>query len=936
LLSTRVTELVAFLDQFDEDGDGRVDMDDVKEAVLNETGEEDCNGPFISTKNHYDNLGRVVKTEQFVNDALEKRLVATSESLYTPQDSTWCQKSTAVDPKTGEMVETQKLLTWFDTAGRRVKSQSACQCITNVSTYDSLGRTVKTAVLGKDGKALQETEQVYDNAGHVIQTTSTELSATSNKDFVRKQFSAAWYDPMGRSIASANYGTNGGKKLNRPTVVPARSDDVLVTETRYDTATGGAFRTIDPAGKNHLVCFDASGRTVKTVANYTNGAVAAHTPDENVTVEMTYAPSGKVATLTAKNLTTGDQVTTYEYDSFGRLFREFYPDSKNSLDDCVEFRYNCLGEVVAKRDQNGTIHVYEYDNLGRRLHDRITTLGDGVDGLVRRISTMYNVLGQVKSVASYDVSNNVVNEVMYEYGENRTLTRLYQSHGRAVDVSKTPYVEYGYGGVADAFRLKTMKYPSGKTLTYDYDVHGNVITINEGTKPLVSYQRSGGGTVKQTTYNEPGLSLNHENALDRFGRIVDHAWKKGTTDVVRIQHGYDRAGSRIYRNDVIHTANSEVYAYDGANQIKSLNRTGHSEAWNYDSTGNWLTYNKNGGVENRTHNAANEIQTACTHDKNGNTTLMSGLKGKYDAWNRLGEVGDTLRYDYNGLNQRVRKTVAGVVTESFFNERWQELETTEPQSEDCIAYIWGTRYIDDLVLREKGKERLYSLADPNWNVVALANASGSVVERMKYDAFGKVTWMNANFVTKAKSGFSWNRTFTGQVFDTGTGLMLYRNRYYNVGLGRFISRDPIGYDAKDVNLYRYARNDTLQHVDPDGKRFIGPRCAVCVGPFDVCMAGVWMRSSACWAALVSGSAFEFGGCGGLCAYLRVTGFAYGGCITACMTGTLYATAYCVLPRCKLAQMEEEHACGNAYNQCAVAESSAETGCGPGNENWRPD
>ena len=41
LLSTRVTELVAFLDQFDEDGDGRVDMDDVKEAVLDEAGEED-------------------------------------------------------------------------------------------------------------------------------------------------------------------------------------------------------------------------------------------------------------------------------------------------------------------------------------------------------------------------------------------------------------------------------------------------------------------------------------------------------------------------------------------------------------------------------------------------------------------------------------------------------------------------------------------------------------------------------------------------------------------------------------------------------------------------------------------------------------------------------------------------------------------------------
>ena len=61
-------------------------------------------------------------------------------------------------------------------------------------------------------------------------------------------------------------------------------------------------------------------------------------------------------------------------------------------------------------------------------------------------------------------------------------------------------------------------------------------------------------------------------------------------------------------------------------------------------------------------------------------------------------------------------------------------------------------YIDDLILREKGVERLYSLADPNWNVVAVTDASGNVVERMKYDAFGKVTWFDAAFTAKASQG----------------------------------------------------------------------------------------------------------------------------------------------------------------------------------------
>jgi len=82
-----------------------------------------------------------------------------------------------------------------------------------------------------------------------------------------------------------------------------------------------------------------------------------------------------------------------------------------------------------------------------------------------------------------------------------------------------------------------------------------------------------------------------------------------------------------------------------------------SESWNYDATGNWSQYNRAGVTENRSHNKANEIQTSCTHDKNGNMTVLPGLTCKYDAWNRLVEIGNTIRYDYNGLNQRVHELI---------------------------------------------------------------------------------------------------------------------------------------------------------------------------------------------------------------------------------------------------------------------------------------
>ena len=55
--------------------------------------------------------------------------------------------------------------------------------------------------------------------------------------------------------------------------------------------------------------------------------------------------------------------------------------------------------------------------------------------------------------------------------------------------------------------------------------------------------------------------------------------------------------------------------------------------------------------------------------------------------------------------------------------------------------------------------------------------------------------------------------FTGKPLD-GTGLYYYGARFYDPGLGRFISIDP----ARDgLNWYAYCYNNPLKYVDPDGQ-----------------------------------------------------------------------------------------------------------------------
>ena len=59
------------------------------------------------------------------------------------------------------------------------------------------------------------------------------------------------------------------------------------------------------------------------------------------------------------------------------------------------------------------------------------------------------------------------------------------------------------------------------------------------------------------------------------------------------------------------------------------------------------------------------------------------------------------------------------------------------------------------------------------------------------------------------------------MLDEGTGLQNNLNRWYDGKVGRWLSEDPLGFEAGDTNVYRYVGNTTTTSVDPDG---IADRC----------------------------------------------------------------------------------------------------------------
>ena len=113
--------------------------------------------------------------------------------------------------------------------------------------------------------------------------------------------------------------------------------------------------------------------------------------------------------------------------------------------------------------------------------------------------------------------------------------------------------------------------------------------------------------------------------------------------------------------------------------------------------------------------------------------------------------------------------------------------------------------------------RIYYLGDANYNVTALVNPSGTVVERYVYQPYGRATIYSGDWSsTRPASSVGNTILFAGESVDTETGLLYCDARYYSVTLGSFISQDPTGYAGGGPSLYCYCSNNPIGATDPTG------------------------------------------------------------------------------------------------------------------------
>jgi RHS repeat-associated protein len=537
---------------------------------------------------------------------------------------------------------------------------------------------------------------------------------------------------------------------------------------------------------------------------------------------------------------------------------------------------NALGQTVQSTDRNGNVHQNSYDVLGRLTSDAVTTLGTGVDGSVRRIQYAYDSQGNLSLVTAYNAASggSIVNQVQDVFNGLRQLTGEYQAHSGAVVQGTTPEVQYAYtemSGSQNNSRLVSMTYPKGYVLNYNYNTGldsniSRLSSISDSGGTVESYKYLGLDTVVERDHPQNNINLTYikqgsdPNAngdggdqytgLDRFGRVIDQNWVNASgisTD--RFQYGYNQDSDALYKQNLVDAAMSELYQYDNLHQITNfqrgtLNSTHNrivgtpsaSQSWSSDALGNFTSVTTNSNTQTRTANQQNEItsisgQSAPTYDANGNLTADgNGNTYVYNAWNRLVTVknnGTTIAtYSYDGLGRRITQTEGGTTTDLYYSAADQVLE------EDVGGVIqarnvWSPVYVNALVLRDQSSQhngtldqRLYVQQDANWNVTALVDTSGNVVERYDYMPYSAVTVLNPDFSVRGSSSYAMPYLWQGERYDATTGLYRIGVRDVSPVLMRPLQTDPLGLEPDD-NWYRWEGDRPTDAVDPSGLRIFG-------------------------------------------------------------------------------------------------------------------
>lgn len=860
---TRISDRKGNVTKFDYDDQNR--LKEIKEAV-GKPEERTTTAEYSADELIYPIPVKLTKGWSTINNVLQNGLISQSNETFA--------NGTKTTPTS-----------YVYNANKQIDTVNLADGTTANYNYESVGGLLNKTVLKKNNQTSTETTNQFNKAGFPLQTTSNGITTTyvyndrneitsvtergsdgksrfkslgyvsptnlvwweRDFDLVKTEYA---YDAggiltkkiVGNVGESYEYDANGNlTKTNKFTNVNGSQSNVQTTLINSYDRWGRLFRkqigndanvqweqyTYDDNNnlikrefpiKNSLnqyvaetMVYDALNRVIEFTDRLGNKSYLNYDKADNVTINK--APNNSLSDnkyMNGKELSSETNSDygqkNYTYDQLGQNILTSQHGDRN----CNYQTYTVLDQITQYNCAGGA----EY-NVGYKFNYLFSLLGMGVEGQLQSVEsndgyqyTDTSKYNGAKSYYEYDTLNRVTNK-------NQRVGVL-QSNGAPINSLN---VNYSY---TSEDKIKTLTYPSGKVVTYDYDTtNGFVNRISVGNTNIANFTYItdlldtitwGNGRTTKYKYNLSRLFL--DSIVDPEYSATYNYNEEGLLNREFIQ-GVGETNFNYYNNNQLKSESSNIgsiytinYQYDSNKNRKIVNLTG-TKPPSYPYANHSYSY-----TNNKFNNIVMDgLNVSFSYTGTGELNLTSLLgSAVYDkqgrrAWESNNGIFGAGYLHYNQKNERVYNGRGGIERQYIYDENNQLLGEYDINGQVIVEYIWyGLKPVAAIY---PNNQVVYLITDykgtPRRGVDA---ANNQMVWKWDPDAFGVIKPSVANI--------DMNLRFTGQVYDKATGLFYNLNRYYYPLLGRYLEADPIGL-AGGSNPYVYVSNDPVNNIDPKGE-----------------------------------------------------------------------------------------------------------------------
>ncbi len=693
--------------------------------------------------------------------------------------------------------------------------------LSNVTTmtYNANGRTATM----KDARN-NTTSFTYDASGYGNLITKTPPAGGA---------ASLGYDAQGFRCTSMT-DSNGNVK----TLTWDNND--RLTRIRYDSVVGM------PAYTNAYNAFGQNGFTDElgnssTVIRDELGFITSLTDPLGFITQKEYDADSRPS----KTIDPLGRATSTSYDNAGRPI--LFTDARGFK---IVQEYDGTGNLVSFKDKNGSETKYTYDANNRLLtttdplkkvaavtRDAIGRMSSTKNARLQTINYEYDADGRLKKkTLKLTAAGAPTTLVENTFDENGNILTQSDAWGRSITPAATTNYEYDKNN-----RVKKVTYPDGKIVTLTYNTGGNIaaITYPDGLVATYTYDLFNRQPVPSVLKNNPGTEIAGQsrstNAVTgvtlsgavtgNFTLVYNNRGK--ITRVIRpndtrSDYTYDTGGRTT---KIVHSSTGGAAAVDftvecSPDAVGNLSSETFSGATYYSTTQSLanmaLVYNAAGGLTKKG-------TQACANDADGNLTDLGAgtVKCTYDAENRLTKMVRTApdktiittENTYNAGGLRVKRVVTGETVDTVVYHYLPSgvlLFTTDIGGNVIEDHIFagGTllaTYKTDMA------DLIFYYGDMQGNVRFIADDTGAPLVKYDYLPYGQVSSSVADY----ENPFTMNGLLGVQ--DEGNGIFCMGKRFYDASSARFLSRDPLGFDAGH-NLYAFGKANPATYADPTGMR----------------------------------------------------------------------------------------------------------------------